>query len=224
MTHAQLVARTHRGLAMEWIDFESALSRVPLIARLQAGRMRIEDYRSLLLNLRQQVIEGSRWIGRAASSLTPAYEDLRSLFVRHTAAEHRDYRMLEHDFAVAGGDPALMRSTPKNIGSEALSAFMYHSASQPDPLGLLGAMFVIEGLGQRMATGWAGSIKHQLGLGDEAVSFMLYHGENDDDHLAMFERAIELAVTSEEISDRIVRSAKIVARLYRLQLEEIDNA
>lgn len=217
------VERAQRGLARVWIDFESALVQVPVIARLTTGRLRIEDYRALLLNLRQQVVEGSRWIGRAASHLTARHETLRSLFVKHTAAEHRDFLLLERDFAATGGDPALMAITPKNIGSEALSAFMYHTASQPDPVGMLGAMFIIEGLGHRLAEPWAEAIKHQLALGDDAVRFLQYHGEGDDAHMAMFDQALALAVTDDSTADAVVRHAKIVARLYRLQLEELDN-
>jgi len=217
------VETTHRGLALVWIDFESALSRVPLIARLLAGRLRREDYQRLLLNLRQQVVEGGRWISRGASSLGQEHEELRSMFIRHAAAEHRDYRLLEDNYVATGGALLDIRALPKNIGSEALSAFMYHSASQPDPVGMLGAMFIIEGLGNRLAGPWADAIAAQLALGDEALSFLRYHGENDADHLAMFDRAIEMTVTSEAIATEIVRHARIVARLYRLQLEEIDN-
>ena len=227
-TNALLVERTHRALAQVWIDFESALLRVPMIERLVGQRLRIEDYQRLLFNLRQQVIEGSRWISRSSSNLSPANEELRSLFVRHSAAEHRDFRLLEQDYVASGGKLEDIQSGQKNIGSEALSAFMYQAASKPDPLGLLGAMFIIEGLGNRMAGPWAASIREQLDLPEDAVRFLSYHGENDSEHLDMFEDAVRLAVTSlggngDAVSADIVRHAKIVARLYRLQLEELDH-
>lgn len=223
---ALLVERTHRALAQVWIDFESALLRVPIIERLVDRRLRIDDYRLLLFNLRQQVVEGSRWISRASSSLSPANEELRSLFVRHAAAEHRDFRLLEQDYVASGGVLEDIQSGQKNIGSEALSAFMYQAASKPDPLGLLGAMFIIEGLGNRMAGSWAASIREQLELPEDAVRFLSYHGENDAEHLDMFDDAVRLALTggnAEAVSADIVRHAKIVARLYRLQLEELDR-
>lgn len=223
MTMESAIEATHRGLARVWIDFESALSQVPVIARLLSGRLRPEDYRRLLLNLRQQVVEGSRWISRAASNLGPAHEELRSLFVVHAAAEHRDYRMLEDNYVAAGGVREDILSARKNIGSEALSAFMFQAASKADPIGLLGAMFIIEGLGNRLARAWGEAVQTQLSLGEEAVSFLLYHGENDGDHLDMFDRALALAVRGPAESEDIVRHARIVARLYRLQLEELDN-
>ena len=222
LTDAPL-ARTHRALAQIWIDFESALMTVPLVARLHARKWRIEDYRSLLVNLRQQVVEGSRWISRAASSFSPEHEELRSMFLDHAQAEHRDYRMLEDSYVAVGGARATILSARKNVGSEALSAFMYHAASQPDPIGLLGAMFVIEGLGNRIAGPWSELIREQLDLPPEAVTFFSYHALNDADHLEQFDRALELAATSDAASEDIARHARIVARLYRLQLEEIDN-
>ena len=101
---------THRNLARVWIDFESALVQVPVIARMLAGRMRLADYQRLLVNLRQQVIEGSRWISRAASNLSPAHEELRSLFVRHAVSEHKDFRLLEKNYVATGGDIAIIRN------------------------------------------------------------------------------------------------------------------
>jgi len=221
---ADTLNATHRALARTWIDFESALLQVPFVARLHAGKWRLDDYRRLLVNLRQQVVEGSRWISRAASNFGPEHEELRSLFVEHARAEHRDYRMLEDNFVAVGGLREEILSTPKNVGSEALSAFMYHAASQRDPVGLLGAMFVIESLGNRIAGPWGRLIAEQLALPDEAISFFLYHSENDAHHLEEFDEALRLAVTSEAAGEAIARHARIVARLYRLQLEEIDNA
>jgi len=217
------VAATHRGLARVWIDHESSLAQVPVIARLLGGRLRGEDYLSLLRNLRQQVVEGGRWISRAASSFGPAHEELRSMFVTHAAAEHRDYRLLEANYVAAGGALEDIRSAPKNVGTEAFSAFMYHSAAQPDPVGMLGAMFVIEGMGNRLAGPWADLLAEQLALGPDALTFLRYHGENDADHMAEFERAVALAATDARSAATIVHHAKVVGRLYRLQLEELDN-
>jgi hypothetical protein len=148
---------------------------------------------------------------------------LRSLFVHHAVAEHRDFRLLEDNYVAAGGAIEEIRGARKNVGSEALSAFMYHVAGQPDPIGLLGAMFVIESLGERLAGRWSALIRAQLGLEEAATSFLSYHGANDEAHLDMFDRALALAVTDSAAGDDIVRHARIVARLYRLQLEELDN-
>jgi 3-oxoacyl-[acyl-carrier-protein] synthase-3 len=212
-----------RRLTQVWVDFETQLSRVPVIVRLDSGRITIDDYRGLLVNLRQQVIEGSRWIARAASSLTPELFSLRSLFLQHARDESRDYQMLERDFVSVGGALEAIQRGEKNVGSEALSAWMFHRASQENPLDLLGAMFIIEGLGNRLARRWGEQIRDTLGLTDAQVSFLLYHGANDATHFEKLETALGSGVLTEALCDRIVKTAKVTARLYRLQLEELGN-
>lgn len=213
-----------RGLVKVWADFSTALDTVPLIDKLNRGKFRIEDYKLLLCNHRQQVVEGARWIARAASSVTEEYFDIRSRFMRHAVTEHRDFRMLEKNYVSIGGAEEEITAAEKNIGTEALHAFMFQRASQPNPFGLLGGMFIIEGLGQQKAAQWGGQIRDQLKLEDDQVSFLLYHGANDDDHMKEFEETLESGILDiPGMGKDIVRTAKIVARLYRLQLEELGN-
>lgn len=218
-----LVERTLRGLAVTWTDFEARLERVPIIEKLNRGSLRVEDYRAYLKNIRQQVVDGAAWIARAASNIDQSHIDLRSHFMRHAVTEHRDFQMLEANYVSVGGTLAEIQAGDKNLGSEALSAFMFHRASQPNPLDLLGAMFMIEGLGTHKAREWGEAIRDQLGLSDDQVGFLLYHADHDDDHLGEFETWVTAVVHNQAMSDRIVKTARIVGRLYALQLEEIDN-
>ena len=101
---------------------------------------------------------------------------------------------------------------------------MFHRASQENPFDLLGAMFIIEGLGAQLAARWGTLIKEQLELADEQVSFLLYHGGNDDQHLDRLEQALDAGDSLDDrMVDRIVKTAKVTARLYCLQLEELGN-
>jgi 3-oxoacyl-[acyl-carrier-protein] synthase-3 len=185
----------------------------------------LDAYKSLLLNLRQQVIDGSQWIARAASNVSMEYFPVRSSFIRHSSDEHRDYQILEKNYINCGGKEEDIYAGEKNIGSEALSAFMFHRASQPNPFDLLGAMFIIEGLGNRVSGKWGRAIREQLNLKDDQVSFFLYHESSDsnDNHFERFEKAIQSELLTEAMARKIVKTAKVVARLYRMQLEEIDN-
>ena len=216
-------AKLVRQLTQVWVDFEAGLNTVPIVDKLNRGRLRLDDYRELLLNMRQQVIDGSRWIARAASNLTGDAADLRSMFIAHARDEHLDYQMLERDYVACGGSLDDIVNAEKNIGSEALSAWMFQRASRENPLDLLGAMFIIEGLGNRLAATWAQAIKTQLGLTDNEVTFLRYHGVNDESHLEKLWEAIDRLDPSTELARTIVKTAKVTARLYRLQLEELGN-
>jgi len=213
-----------RGLAQVWADFSTRLDTVPILEKLHRGKFRLEDYKLLLMNHRQQVVEGGRWIALASSSIDAEYFEMRSKFMEHCITEHRDFRMLEDHYVSIGGKLEDIQNGPKNIGTEALNAFMFHRASQPNPLSLLGSMFIIEGLGQNKAGEWARAIRDQLDLKDEQVKFFLYHAEHDDEHMEEFDEALKSGILDIENMGRdIIKTAKITARLYQLQLEEIGN-
>lgn len=212
-----------RRLTVVFTEFEGRLAQTPLIRRLTRGRFELADYHAFLIGLRQQVKEGALWMSRAASNIDEQHLELRSMLMRHAVVEHRDFRLLEADFVAAGGALATIQGAEKNIGSEALSAWMFHEASKPNPFGLLGAMWIIEGLGSIKAAEWGGLVRQRLDLPDEAVRFLLYHGENEAEHIGEFQQMLGLVLPDEAVAARIVRTAEVTARLYALQIEEITG-
>ena len=210
-------------LADVWLALEDRLAEVPVLRRLAEGTVTLDDYKRLLFNLRQQVVDGSPWISLAASSFDMDHFTLRSAAIRHAEEEHRDYQMIERDYVAVGGTLEEIRAGRKNIGSEALSGYMFHYASRPNPVGLMGAMYIIEGLGAKRAAGWAERFQEVLGLADNQVHFMKYHQEADAEHTGNLEAILTGGVVDEAAADEIVRCAEVVARLYAMQLEELDS-
>jgi len=206
-----------------WAELEERLDQVPILNRLAEGSVTIEDYRRLLFNLRQQVVDGSAWISRAASSFDIDHFELRSAAIHHADEEHRDYLMLERDYVAIGGELDELRAGRKNVGSEALSAYLFQYADRPNPAGLLGAMFIIEGLGAKRAAGWASRFQEVLGLADNQVQFMRYHEQADTQHTGDMDAILTSGLIDGDSADEIVRCAQVVARLYALQLEELDR-
>ena len=212
-----------RQLSQIWINFENKLLQIPIVEKIHAGKLSLEDYKLLLMDLRQQVIDGSQWISRAASNIDINIFELRSAFIKHTAAEHRDFQMLEKNYVALGESLDKMQSGQKNIGSVALTSFMFQQASKPNPIDLLGAMFIIEGIGKRLAGYWGEMIKDQLKLKDNQVSFFTYHGVADENHFHNLEKALNHPLMNKALAERIAQTAKITARLYIMQLEELGN-
>jgi 3-oxoacyl-[acyl-carrier-protein] synthase-3 len=152
------------------------------------------------------------------------YTDLRAEFIEHAAEEQRDFRMLENDYVAVGGRREDIQSGRKNAGSEALSAYMFNQANRENPFDLLGAMYIIEGLGANKATRWVDLIKDQLDLDPGQVTFIEYHGGADEEHTEKMFEILRSELITREIAERIVHTARVVARLYALQLEEVENA
>ena len=115
--HAQVCLQ---HLLRVWLGFEHDLSKVPLLRRIDLGTYTAEDHQVFLRNIRQQVIEGSRWITRTASSFDRDHAEIRSTIISHAVDEHRDYEMLEKDYVASGGKLNDILSMERNIGSEAL--------------------------------------------------------------------------------------------------------
>ena len=214
---------TLRRLIRVWFDFERRLAKVPIVRRLDLGQFNLEDYQKLLLNMRPQVVEGARWISRCASSFDRDNADVRSVIIGHAQDEHRDYEVLEADYVTSGGDLQTLRLQPRNPGSEALHCFLMYRAGQPNPVDLLGAMWIIEGLGEKMANDWAKRVDELIGDTEEYTRFLRYHGDNDDSHMDKLYGLIDRVCIDQAAADRIVRTANVVARLYAMQLEEIEH-
>jgi 3-oxoacyl-[acyl-carrier-protein] synthase III len=208
-----------RELALVWADFERRLEAIPVVRGIYDGTITVEQYRELLLNLRQEVVEGGHWIARAASSMSIDLLPVHSLLIRRAAEEHVQFGLLEHDYASVGGDPADMRRPTKNIGSEAFSSYMYHQATQPDPLHLFGALFVIEAFGAYRAARWVAGVRQALGANESQVRFFA-NGVNNDSHSDDL-RSILASVVDRTLAEAVVDTATVVARLYLLQLEEL---
>lgn len=212
-----------RQLAQVWIDFEARLLQVPIVKKIHSGTLSLEDYKLLLRDLRAQVIDGSQWITRAASNIDIELFELRSAFIKHAATEHRDFMILERNWEALGEPLEDIQSGDKNIGGAALSAFIFQQASVPNPIDLLGAMFIIEGIGKRLAGYWGELMKDQLNLDKDQVSFFTYHGVADENHFHRLEEALNHPLMNMALAKRITKTAKTVARLYQMQLEELGN-
>lgn len=219
----ELGQQTLRRLMRVWFDFERQLARVCILRRLDVGTFTLDDYRRLLLHLRPQVVEGARWISRAASSFDRDHTAVRSVVIGHASDEHRDYELLEADYVACGGDLKAIERQPRNVGTEALHGYLMHRASQRNPTCLVGAMWIIEGLGQKMATQWATRIEALTGSGPDRTRFMRYHADNDEQHMGKLYALLDRLCTDEAAAAEIVTTARVVARLYVLQLEEIDS-
>ena len=56
----------------------------------------------------------------------------------------------------------------------------------------------------------------------ESQIFLRCHGENDENHMQRFCQMLNGGGENDERSKRIVKTARVVGRLYAMQLEELD--
>lgn len=217
------VARLLRELALVWHDYRSRVWRTPLVSKILDGSVGKGDYVAWMEQWVPQVRQGSLWMRKAADHLTPKYAVLRDTVHHHADDEQFDYNVLFQDYRNAGGKVASLDELKRNPGGEALNAYLHARAAQPDALGLLGAIYIIEGTGQRIVPALLPLLRQRLGWLGRSFNFLAYHGENDVAHLQRWLAAVEtaLAIGGRDIAADIVDDARHTAALYARQLEMI---
>jgi 3-oxoacyl-[acyl-carrier-protein] synthase-3 len=217
------VAQLLRELADVWHGFRSRMWRTRFVRRIAAGELTRADYRRWMECWIPQVREGTLWMRSAVDNLTGPYADLRELILQHAGEEQFDYRVLFEDYRRAGGEATHVGALRRNAGGEALNAYMHARAASPDPVGLLGGIYIIEGTGQRIIPALLPMLRRQTGLEDTQLAFLRYHGENDASHLQRWLAATLLVVDAggREACADIVATARAVADLYALQMEHV---
>ena len=84
-------------------------------------------------------------------------------------------------------------------------------------------MFIIEGIGKRLAAFWGEMIMDQLNLEENQVSFFTYHGVADENHFHNLEKALNHPLMHMDLAKQIAKTAKTTAKLWHMQLEELGN-
>ncbi len=181
-------------LASIWHDYRSRAWRTTMIRKITTGRFTPADYVRWMACWIPQVREGSQWMRTGAEHLDERHGALAQLVRKHAGEEQFDYKILFDDYRRAGGDAPSIDALVRNPGGEALNAYMHALSRQPNPIGLLGAIYIIEGTGQRIIPALLPLLRKQLDIPEQAFRFLAYHGENDASHLARWLTAVEIAL------------------------------
>ena len=211
-------------LATIWHDYRSRVWRTPVIRKLRERRFTTADYLHWMQQWVPQVREGSKWMREGATSVQAPYQALSALIETHAGEEQGDFMILFNDYRKAGGTVEDIDLLRRNPGGEALNSYLHALAATPNPLGLLGAIYVIEGTGQRIIPALLPLMKASLDLPAEAFRFLEYHGANDEHHLLRWLRAVEI-VLEHDLDGRgiesIIATARRTAELYLMQFEHV---
>ncbi|HEY1141585.1 MAG TPA: hypothetical protein VGE88_15475, partial [Lysobacter sp.] len=218
-------------LATIWHDYRSRAWRTPVIRALRERRFTASDYVHWAENWIPQVREGSLWMREGAASVRAPYEALAALIETHAGDEQNDYEILYSDYRKAGGMREL-DALRRNPGGEALNSYLHALAAMPNPLGLLGAIYIIEGTGQRIIPALLPLMKASLMQGKDALPadafrFLDYHGANDEHHLLRWLRAVEIVLEHDSDGEAghgaraIIETARRTAGLYLMQFEHV---
>jgi 3-oxoacyl-[acyl-carrier-protein] synthase III len=217
------LARLLQSLAEVWHDYRSAAWRTPLVQAITQRRFTAADYVRWMESWIPQVREGSLWMREAVAQMRAPYEALGSIVETHASEEQFDFKILFDDYRSAGGGADSVDALRRNPGGEALNAYLHAQAATESPVGLLGAIYIIEGTGQRIIPALLPLLQSQLKLPPGAFRFLAYHGANDEHHLARWLRAVSLVIEADaagRADEAIIATARRTAALYLMQWQD----
>ncbi|HEY8027478.1 MAG TPA: iron-containing redox enzyme family protein [Burkholderiaceae bacterium] len=182
-----------------------------------------EHYMKFVKDLYPMVWNFVPAMASAAGRCGDEVADIRYALYRHIAEEmgHEKW-VLEDAEAIAGPDfSRLVATTPPSWPIEALVAYNYHLIDRVHPVSVLGMVFVLELVSQRLAAKVAASVRQSLGLdqsSDRGVKFLSHHGTADQAHLR------EMALTINSIADRhlqqiVTRAVEVNFQLFAASLD-----
>ena len=223
-TAPQQLAPLLTELASIWQDYRSNVWRTPLLRRIRTRQLQTQDYVRWMSHWIPQVREGSLWMREGAASLTGDYATLASLIDLHAGEEQNDFKILHSDYLTAGGTETDIAKLRRNPGGEALNAYLHNLAATPNPVGLLGAIYIIEGTGQRIVPSLLPLLRAALPLPPEAFRFLEYHGANDENHLERWLMAVQMALDLDSegtAQQAILQTARNTAAMYLMQFQHV---
>jgi 3-oxoacyl-[acyl-carrier-protein] synthase-3 len=135
-----------------------------------------------------------------------------------------DYTILLEDYQRAGGQASSVDTLKRNADGEALNTCMYAVANTSNPVGLLGATYIIDGTGQRIIAHLMPRLRTRENVPHDALRFLHYHAENESAHLERGLDALRITLSPGSTGQRahaaraIVDTATETAELYLMQM------
>jgi 3-oxoacyl-[acyl-carrier-protein] synthase III len=207
-----------------WHDYRTRVFASPMAREITTGSLTIERYRTWMEQWIPQVRVGTTWMRTAMGSMHGPLGALAKIISAHAQDEQNDFNILFSDYRNAGGAIADIDALRRNPGGEALNACMMAMASRRNPFDLLGAIYIIEGTGQRIIPVLLPLMREQLKGTSATFSFLSYHGANDTSHLKRWLDALELVLGLDlggQVAERVLATARRTAELYAMQWEDV---
>ena len=191
---------------------QQVLTGLPIIAKALAGELSLETYIAFLSEAYHHVKHTVPLLMLTGSRIAEADEWLRTLMAEYIDEEIGHEKWILNDIQACGGDKQKVKESEPAFATELMVSYAYDSVSRINPLCFLGMVHVLEGTSVQLATHAANSIQASLSLPDKAFTYLISHGDLDQDHQKFFEGLINrLDPKQLEI---VIRSCKRFYLLY----------
>ncbi len=213
---SDFLARLERAV----LPSRERLYRTALGRALLEGHATIPLYRGYLRETFHFVRHTPRFLAAAASRFPVELEPVRRRFLHHASEEFGHELLALHDLEALGTPKAETLASEPLVPTTALVAFHYFQAERVNPMGLLGTIYALEGLGQDAGPRVGASLM-KLGIPRKALTFVATHGELDVEHMVEAKKTIEGYVKAKADEDAVSFCARAAFELYAAMFDAI---
>ncbi|WP_339877577.1 iron-containing redox enzyme family protein [Pseudidiomarina gelatinasegens] len=185
----------------------------PIIQRALSGDITLAEYQAFLTQAYHHVKHTTPLLMRSGSRIAGNQEWLRKAIIEYINEEYGHERWILNDLKATGLDPRTVVESEPHTTTAAMVALVYHQIDDVNATAFFGMAHVLEGTSVKLATQAARQIQTKLKLPDSAFSYLLSHGDLDQDHVQFFESLMN-KVSDEPSKRAIISTARHVYRLY----------
>ncbi len=194
-------------------DAREQLLEAPIIQRCLVADITLREYVAFLAQAYHHVKHTTPLLMATGARLPESKEWLRNAVAEYIEEELGHQEWILNDIAACGYDPEKVRHSQPNPATELMVAYAYDTVQRVNPLGFFGMVHVLEGTSIAIAHQAAGIIGERLQLPKTAFSYLVSHGELDQDHVKFFSELMN-KITCPDEQAQILHSATMFFRLY----------
>jgi pyrroloquinoline quinone (PQQ) biosynthesis protein C len=207
-------------LQSETAEARARVTGAPVITAIREGRFNLEGYTWFLTQAYHHVKHTVPLMMACGAQLPARLEFVRKALVEYIDEEYGHDEWILDDLVACGEDREAIRKSQPDPSIELMVAYLYDAIQRGNPATFFGMVQVLEGTSIELATPLGKAIQTQLGLPDEAFSYLYSHGELDQEHFEFF-RNLMNDITDPTDQQAIIDSARVVYRLYGDMLHSI---
>ncbi|WDE14539.1 TenA family transcriptional regulator [Thalassomonas haliotis] len=200
-------------LKAETTTEQNYLLSAPIINRCMQGDICLDDYVAFLKEAYHHVKHTTPLLMNVGARLTEEKEWLREAVAEYIEEELGHQEWILNDIAACGYNKEGARASEPNFDTEIMVAYTYDAINRKSPLTFFGLVHVLEGTSIAMADSIAKTVGDNIGLPENAFSYLTSHGAIDIEHVKFFETLMN-KITDPQEQQLIIKSAKRFYTLY----------
>jgi len=162
----------------------------------------------------------SRFLSAVVSNLPDEKDEIRTRFMHHAIEEDGHHKFTLKDIVNLGYPIEFITESQPLCGTTAIVSYHYFIAHYGNPISMMGAVIVFEGVAEEFAGELSDSIREQHDLPLNAVTFLHTHGKFDVDHMEEARKVMNTLINDDKDKKEIIEVANKMYRFLKMNFDD----